>query len=146
MRTRDGCGNALVQRHSDAAGISDDEVLEVARPGVRSTAQHDNAAIRAVEVGLHRVAAEIGVGSHSVGTMAVERFDRVVLRSTADVAALGVEDHGHARMALVDVCDQAFQRAFGALCRKVRELRLEAADEVGGGIDDRAAELERRIR
>ena len=45
----------------------------------------------------------------------------------------------------MDVRDQALQRAFGAERGEVRDLRLEAADEFGGGVDDGAAEVEHRV-
>jgi hypothetical protein len=49
-----------------------------------------------------------------------------VLRGAADVAALGVEDHRHAGMLVVDVPDQPLQRQLGAERGEVRDLRLEA--------------------
>ncbi len=65
-----------------------------------------------------------------------------MLRGAADVAALGVEDHRHAGVSGVDVRDQAFQRVFRTESGEVRDLRLEAAGQVGGGVDDGGAELE----
>jgi hypothetical protein len=67
---------------------------------------------------------------------ALEGLDGVLLGGAADVAALGVEDDRDAGMLFVDVGDQRFELVFGAAGGEVGDLRLEAADQVGGGIDD----------
>ena len=82
---------------------------------------------------------------HCVGPVALEHLARVLLGSRPHVAALGVEDHGHARMRVVDVGDEPLERVFGARRGEVRDLRLEGAHQVGGRIDDRPAEREHRI-
>ena len=51
----------------------------------------------------------------------------------------------HARLVRVDMRDQPLQGIFSAERGKVRDLRLEATDKVGGGIDDVAAKAEYRI-
>ena len=45
-------------------------------------------------------------------------------------------------MSCVDVGDQGFELVFGALRSEVGDLWLEAADEVGGGVDKRLAKYE----
>jgi hypothetical protein len=37
---------------------------------------------------------------------------------------------------LVNVIDQCFELVFGALGGEVGDLRLERADQIGGGVDD----------
>ena len=64
----------------------------------------------------------------------------------ADVAALGIEDHGHTRMGLVDVLDGALELVLGLVGGVVRELRLVGAHEVRGGVHDGLVELEDRRR
>ena len=68
-------------------------------------------------------------------------LDRVHRGGAADVAALGVQDHRDARVRVVDVRDQPAQRVLRAESGEVGDLRLERAGELGGGIDDVAAEL-----
>ena len=123
----------------------DQEILQVAGAGVRRATQDDHALVAAVEEGLHRIAAEIGVDRHRVGAVTIESLDDVVLRRAADVAALGVEDHRHAGMIRVDMLDQSRQRVFGAERGEVGDLRLEGANQIGGGVDDGATEFEHGI-
>ena len=68
-----------------------------------------------------------------------------MLGGTPDVAALRVEDHRHFGVLLMDVRDELFQLIFRAAGREVGDLRLERADEVGGRVDDLAAEGENRV-
>ena len=77
--------------------------------------------------------------------VALENFARVMLCGRRHIAALGVEDDRDRRMAVANVGDQALQRVFGRRRCEVGDLRLECADEIGGCIDDRLAELEDRI-
>ena len=93
---------------------------------------------------LERVTTEIGVDRDGIGAVALERLDGVALGGVAHIAALGVEDHGHARMRLVDVLDGALELILGLVGGVVRELRLVRAHQVRGGVDDGPVELEDR--
>ena len=94
---------------------------------------------------LERIAAHVGRQRDRIGLIALEGLARVVLGSRADVAALGIQDHRDLRMRATDVLDQALELRLGARRREVRDLRLEGADQVGGGVHDLAAEAEDRI-
>ena len=48
-------------------------------------------------------------------------------------------------MGLMDMGDQPGESVLGAECGEMGDLGFEAADEVGGGVDDRAAEREDRV-
>src|SRR3546814_15408761 len=73
-------------------------------------------------------------------------FGRVGLGGAADVTTLGVEDHRDAGVRGVDVCDEPDKCVLGPACGEVRDLRLERAGELRGGVGDVAAEGEHRIR
>ena len=89
--------------------------------------------------------AHVRVQGDRIGLKALEGLARVLLGGRADVAALGVENHRDAGMPLVNVGDQRLQFILGAVRREVRDLRLEGAHQIRGGIDDRAAEGEDRV-
>ncbi len=96
------------------------------------------------QVRLHRVEAHVRADRDGVRLVALEGFLGIVLGGGADVAALGVEDDGDAGIGLVDVRDQLLELVFGALRGEIGDLGLERADQVGGGVDDGAAEREDR--
>ena len=77
--------------------------------------------------------------------VALEQLTGVELGGRADVAALGVEDDRDVRVVALDVGAHRLQRRFGPLRREVGDLWLVGADEVGRGVDDRAAEPLDRI-
>jgi hypothetical protein len=64
---RDRLRHALVQRHAAAV-----QVLEILRARVGGAAQQHHALVGAVEEGLHRVAAEVGIERDRVGAVAIE--------------------------------------------------------------------------
>ena len=116
-----------------------DERLDVVAPRIAGAAERDHTA-PVLEVGRHRVGAEVRIHGDRVSSVAPERLAGIVLGRGADVATLGVEDQRHVGVGLADIPTDAFQRLFLALAREVGDLWLERTDEVGGGIDDRPAE------
>ncbi len=131
----------LVQRA--AAHVQE---LQVGAARVRRAAQHDHAAVRPRHVGLDRIEAHVRIDGHRIGAVAVERFARVLVRGGADVAALGVEHQRDVWIRLAQIGADVLELVFGAQRGKIGDLRLEGAGQVGGGIDDRLAELHDRIR
>ena len=97
------------------------------------------------QVRLEGVRAEVWVHRHGIGAVAVERLAGVLVRGGADVAAFGVEDQQHIGVRVVDVVAQPFELWLGTLRGEVGELRLEGTDGVGRRVDDRLAELVRRV-
>ena len=131
--------DAHVQRLATAV-----ERLQVGAARVAGAAQGDHRAAER-EVRHHRVAAEIRVDRDGMRAVPGERLAGVVLGRRSDVAALGVEDQRDVGILLADVGAEPLELGLGALRREERDLRLERADEVGGGVDDRPAELPRRV-
>src|SRR3546814_3989946 len=86
------------------------------------------------------------MGGDCGGAVGVEGCGGVVLGGAADVTTLGVEDHRDAGVRGVDVCDEPDKCVLGPACGEVRDLRLERAGELRGGVGDVAAEGEHRIR
>jgi hypothetical protein len=64
-----------------------------------------------------------------------------LLGSAANVATLGIQDDGHRWCHVSDVRDQTFELGFGAVRRKVSDLRLEGADHVVGSVHDGRAKI-----
>jgi hypothetical protein len=91
------------------------------------------------------ILAQIRIERDRIGAIAAEGFDGVFLGGGADVAAFGVEDHRYGGVGIMRVLDQPQQRVFRAERCEVRDLRLEAAHQVGSGVDDGAVEFEQRI-
>src|SRR5207253_731 len=105
-------GGQLRDHLVELAG-ADQAVLQVARPGIGRAAQDHDALVRILEERLERVTAEIGVDGDGIRAIALERLDGVALGGVAYIAALGVQNHGHARMRLVDVLDGALELILG---------------------------------
>ena len=131
-------GDALVQRPA-----ADLEVLQLAAAGVAGAADREHRA--AGEQRADGIGAEVWVARDGVSPVAIERLAGVELGGRADVAALGVEDDRHVGMAVLDVRAHRLERRLGAVRGEVGDLRLEGADEVGGGVDDGAAESLDRV-
>ena len=121
------------------------EELHFGAARIRGAAQDRHAAPLPREERLDCVEAQIGIDRDRIRVIAPERLDRVLARRGPDVAALGIEDHRDAGMRGVDVPNQRFERALRTPRREVRDLRLEGAHEIGGGIDDRRAEFQDRL-
>ncbi len=135
----DHARDAHVQRLTTAV-----ERLQVGAARVARATQRDHGAPER-EVRHDRVASEIRVDGDGMRAVPGERLTRVVLGRRPDVAALGVEDQRDVRILLADVGAEPLELGFGALRREERDLWLERADEVGGGVDDRPAELPDRV-
>ena len=122
----------------------DVEVLELAGAGVARAADGEHRA--AGEQRGDRIAAEVRVARGGVGPVAAEQLAGVELGGRADVAALGVEDDRHVRMAVSDVRTHRLERSLRALRREMGDLRLEGADEIGGRVDDGETARSHRAR
>ena len=116
--------------------------MQIAATGVGGTAEQNHATIAIGQERLDRIAAEIGIDRHRVGSVTLEGLDGVALGRAADVAALGIQYHGDAGMPLVNVRDQRFELVFSAAGGEIGDLRLEATDQIGRGVDDGGAEIE----
>jgi hypothetical protein len=136
-------GDQFIERRVASAEFLE---LEVASAGVRGAAEQENAFLRIGEPRLKRIAAHERIHGHRIGLVTLEALDRVLLGGAADVAALGVEDDRDAGVKLVDMVDDRFELGFGAARGEVGDLRLESADQIGGGVDDRGAEAVDAIR
>ena len=127
--------HTLIQRLA-----ADVEHLQIGAAGIAGPAQQKGAAVGVGKKWLDRIATHVGRERHGVGTVTLEGLACVVFRGRADIAALDVEDHRDVGMPFVQVRQQPFELRLGARRGEIRELRLEGADEVGGRVDDLAAE------
>ncbi len=115
--------------------------LQLRCAGIRSQAERDHPLARESEKRLDAIRAEIGADGRGVAPQPLEKRARVAGGGVADVAALGVENHGNLRR---DQGARAFQRlqALAAQGLKKRQVRLVGADEIACGFDDRFRKLE----
>jgi hypothetical protein len=134
-------GNSLVKPFA-----ADLEKLQITATRVRCPAKDDDALVAVGQVGSHRVVSHVGVDRDRIGLEAFESLDRILFGGAADVAALGIKDHGRSRMLAVDMFNQCFELIFRAARGEIRYLGFEAADEVCRGVDNGCAELENGIR
>jgi hypothetical protein len=109
-------------------------------PGIGGAAQHDQAPIRELQVGLDRIEAHVGVDGQRIGGVALEGLPGVLLGGRPDIATLGIQHHRHRRVPSVDVGNQVLQLVLGMGCREVGDLRLECTGQIRSGIHDALAE------
>ena len=134
-------GNVLVQPGL-AVHAGQALVLQVVAAGVGGAAQQVGPFAWVLQVGQHGVEAHEGREGDAVGLVTLKGFFGVLLGGGADVATLGIQNHRHLRGHAAHVGHQLFELVFGAVGRKIGDLRLERLGNVGGGIDNGRAEIE----
>ena len=129
-------GDALVELHA-----ADVEELQVAAARVRGAAEQDHALVPVGQVGfgesrpMYGLAVMASAWKRSKASIA---YCSAVLPMSPRLASRITGMPGW----LVDVRDQRLQLVLGAARGEVGDLRLEAAHQVGRGIDDALAEFE----
>ncbi len=87
----------------------------------------------------------IRVDGHGIRAITLECFLRILAGGSPDIAAFGIEDQGNPGIGFAQISADRFELVFCALRGKIRNLRLEGTGQIGGGVDDGAAEIENRI-
>ena len=87
--------------------------------------------------------AQIRIDGDRVRAVALVCLHGVEPSGRADVAPLGIQDDGYARVAIVNVGNQSLQVGFPPLGGEIGCLRLERTSEGCSGIYDGATELQR---
>ena len=144
-RTRRQLGD-MFEQLGLALHVGQDSALEIIAPGVGRAAQQERTLAGIAQVGFDRIKTHVRRQGDRVSTVAHKRFSRILLSGVADVAALGVQDHRHARSCLADVGDQALELVLRAVGGEIGNLGLEGQHLVGGGVDDGSAKVKDALR
>ena len=134
-------------RDTQVQGFSIDHLLlQIGPTFVRSAAEQDHALVGIFRERRDRIATEVGVHGHRVGTITFKRLYGVELRRTAHVAAFRVKNHRHMRIAIMDVINRRRKLVFGSDGGVMSELRFVGADDIVRRVDDRFVERKNCIR
>ena len=134
-------GDAQVQRFA-----INHLLLQIGAAGVRRAAQQDHALVGVFCERRDRIAAKIRINCYRIGAIAFKRFYCVEVGRAAHIATLGVENHWHLRIAVVDVINGRRELIFSRDGRVMGELWLVGANNVVGRINNRFVERKNRVR
>ena len=115
-------------------------LLQLVRPGVGGTAQHEHALVRPPQEGRKPLLAHVRAHGYGISRELIKCERRGFFTRVADVPTLEVQDDGHVRRHRVHVVDERLERF--QMPRPEPEVGLERTHLPGQRIHHRRAEVE----